>query len=205
VPSILISQALASVSATMFHQKFENVNLAPESEDSKIAFLIMCVGIFATILGAFVALKIPQVYLKTYIGLLVLVMGLILLSKKRFRFSWMKMNMIGVLSGFNKALTGGGFGPVVTSGQILAGKEAKSSIGITTAAKVPICMTGFLAYILLNGYTSFMFPIVLTTGALLATPLGALKTMELKENRARLLIGLAAIILGIFTLAKTFL
>jgi uncharacterized membrane protein YfcA len=64
-------------------------------------------------------------------------MGILLLSRKKFTFSWKKIYLIGILSGFNKGLTGGGFGPVTTAGQMIGGRNGKNSIGTTTFAEAP--------------------------------------------------------------------
>lgn len=98
----------------------------------------------ATIFAVLIAINIPKVFLKTYIGILVLIMGLLLFSRKKFTFSWKKIYLVGILSGFNKGLTGGGFGPVTTAGQMIGGRNGKNSIGVTTFAEVPICLVGFL-------------------------------------------------------------
>lgn len=205
VPSILISQALAGFSASIFHQKYKNVNLYPEQKDTKISIIIISAGLIATFIAVLIAIQLPKDILKIYIGLLVIIMGLILLSKFRFKFSWSKISVIGILSGFNKALSGGGFGPVVTSGQLISGNGIKNSIGITTVTEAPICMFGVITYIFLNGFFEPILPIFLTIGALLATPIGPLVTMKLKDNNARKLIGLLILILGIFTIFKTIL
>ena len=55
---------------------------------------------------------------------------------------------IGILSAFNKGLSEGVFGPVVTSGQILAGQRHKGAIGVTTLAEAPICIIGFFTYLI---------------------------------------------------------
>ena len=204
IPSILISQALASLSASVFHHKYKNVRVHRNVRDGKITFIIIIAGLVATIIAVIFAIRLPKVYLKIYIGFLVLIMGSILLAKSRFNFSWNRITVIGILSGFNKALSGGGFGPIVTSGQVISGNGLKKSVGITTTAEAPICICRFFTYIFLNGFTNFLLPLLLIIGALLATPFGPLKTKNLEESKARKMVGMLIIILGIFTLFKTF-
>jgi len=115
IPAILLSQAFGGFTAAVFHHQFENASFKPGSRDLKIVMIISGFGFVATVAAALLALHIPKVVLKTYIGVLVLVMGGILLSNRTFRFSWKKMIGVGILSAFNKGMTGGGFGPVVTS------------------------------------------------------------------------------------------
>ena len=78
------------------------------TRDLKVVFVVSSLGILATIIAALTAVSIPKPVLKTYIGILVLAMGTILLLKTRFNFSWRKILGIGILSAFNKGISGGG-------------------------------------------------------------------------------------------------
>jgi uncharacterized membrane protein YfcA len=228
VPSILLSQALGGFTASIFHHRLKNVNLALKTmnprtitkklselgfiesfkrgttKDFKVSFCIASLGIIATIIAALAAINIPKTVLKTYIGILVLVMGLILLFGPEFRFSWRRMVAVGVLSAFNKGLSGGGFGPVVTSGQVIAGRDGKSSIAATTFAEAPICIVGFLTFLITKGISDWNLVVFLSIGALLGAPLGALLTSKFKsEKRLKSILGILALVLGIWTLVKT--
>jgi len=224
VPAILLSQALAGFIASMFHNKFGNAEFRPMvatlkkakekglldslkksfTRDFKIVFVISALGVIATIMAVLVAVNLPKFILKIYIGILVFIMGLILLSKLKFRFTWKKMFFIGLLSSFNKGLSGGGFGPVVTSGQIIAGNGAKASVAATTLAEAPICLTGFLAYALLSGFNDWNFLGFLALGAIAAAPLGALLTSKIDDSRIRPILGILAVVTGLWTLIKVF-
>ena len=228
VPSILLSQALGGFTASIFHHRLGNVNLALKTinpkiiakklselgyiesfkrgttKDLKVSFCIVSLGIVATIIAALTAISIPKAVLKTYIGILVLVMGIILLLCPVFKFSWKKMIVVGILSAFNKGISGGGFGPVVTSGQVLAGRNGKSSIGATTFAEAPICIAGFLTFLITKGISDWNLVILLSMGALLGAPLGALLTSKFKsEKRLKIILGLLTLVLGTWILVRT--
>ncbi len=205
IPSILITQAAGGAIASIFHNKFGNSDLSvkKENKDLKIVAVITGFGVFATVLAAVVAMQIPKEYLKTYIGILVLIMGIILVTKAKFKFSWKRMIGVSLLSAFNKGLSGGGFGPVVTSGQVISGNGHKSSIGNTTAAEAPICIAGFLTYIFTKGLTDWSLIGPLLIGSILAAPLGAYFTKKVNPKILKPVIGILVIILGIWTLAKT--
>ena len=116
VPAVLLSQAFGGLSASVFHHQFENVSFRPDSKDFKIVLIISGFGIVATVFAALISINLPKIILKTYIGIMVLVMGFIILLNRTFIFSWGKMIAIGIISAFNKGISGGGFGPVVTGG-----------------------------------------------------------------------------------------
>ena len=205
VPSILFSEMLTGFSASLFHHKFKNFDLVKEEKNRKMVIVLSILGVLATILSVFIAVQLPKEFIKLYIGILVIIVGFILLHRKKFKFSWRKMGIIGVLSAFNKSISGGGFGPVVTAGQLVSGRDTKESIGTTTASEFIISVAGFLMYFLLNGLIDFTLAIILAIAGLIATPFGAWGTKKIKnEDVARRLIGIISISLGTFTLIRIF-
>jgi len=204
VPSILISQAAGGLSASFFHHKFKNVEYKWKSRDSNIVCIITISGIMATVIAAIIAISIPKYFLNIYIGILVCVMGIILASNVVFRFKWSRIIGVGLISAFNKGMSGGGFGPVVTGGQIISGQNHKNAIGCTTMAEVPICLTGFLIYLAFNGISNWLFVLALLIGAIIAAPFGAFTTSKLNSIKFRRLLGLLITLLGIWTIWKVF-
>lgn len=227
VPAVLLSQAIGGLSASLFHQQFENVDFRVGSSDLKVVFYISGFGIIATIIAAIFSINLPKFYLKSYIGILVLAMGILILLNRTFTFTWRRMVAVGLLSAFNKGISGGGFGPVVTGGQILAGREHKSAIGVTTLAEAPICICGFFAYLigrtvievhtpvlkmpfsefLRHMFSPSMFQweliLALILGSVLVTPFGAFTTRLLKTKRIHQFVGVLIVVLGMATLLKT--
>ncbi len=227
VPAILLSQSFGGLTASIFHQQFENVNFSRESDDLKVVFIIVGFGIIATIIAVFIAVNIPKTAVKTYIGVLVIIMGTLLLTNKTFKFSWGKMAAVGIVSAFNKAISGGGFGPVVTGGQLVSGQRATNAVGITTLAEVPICIIAFLTYLILrvakeidgsilempvSNFLSLLFSsqviqwellLALIMGSVVVAPFAAFTT-KLTKNKLRYIIGSIIIVLGVWTLYKTF-
>lgn len=226
VPSILFSQAVGGIIASVGHHRLRNVDFTIRQDimksssdlgciatfrrsttrDLKVAFVITSFGTLATIIAALTAIRIPKVALKTYIGVLVLAMGIILLSRTRFEFSYKKIVAIGILSAFNKGISGGGFGPVVTAGQLISGREGKRSIGATALSEAPICITGFLTYIMKNGLATWNLVLVLTAGAIVGAIIGPHITRKFKsEKKVRWGLGILVTLLGMSTLVKTWL
>jgi uncharacterized membrane protein YfcA len=229
VPAVLLSQAFGGLFASLFHHQFENVSFKSHSKALKIVLIISGFGLIATILAAFISVNIPKIVLETYIGLLISTMGIIILLNRSFLFTWNKMIVVGLLSAFNKGISGGGFGPVVTAGQILSGQDHKAAIGVTTLAEAPICICGFFTYLIArtinelpppilsmpvskfirNMFSAHMFQwelmLALLLGAILVTPFGAFTTRVLKKKRMHFITGILITVLGIWTLAKTWL
>jgi len=228
IPAVLFSQALGGATASYFHHLLGNADLKPKTlnihkvinrlrqygikkgiqlglpKDLKISLLITTLGVIATILSVYIALNIPKFYLNLYIGILVLIMGIIIITKIKFRFTWKKIVGLGILSSFNKGLSGGGFGPVVTAGQIISGNEMKNSIASTTLAEVPICLTGFISYLVLTQNINMELTTYLSIGAIIGAPFGAYFTRLTNIKWLKPLLGITVILLGIWTLIKLF-
>ena len=228
VPAVLLSQAFGGYVASVFHHQFENASFNKGSKDLKVVLVISGFGIGATILAALLALNIPKVVMKTYIGVLVVVMGVVLLSKIKFSFSWRKIIGLGIISAFNKGLSGGGYGPVVTAGQIISGQDHKGAIAATTLAEAPICTVGFFTYLIgktyqamdgpvlsmqFNEFFSKMFShnifqweltLALLLGAMFVAPFGAFTTKIIRTEKVSLILGVLVTALGIWTLWKTY-
>ncbi len=230
VPVVLLSELISGISAGFFHHKEGNVDLKPKTADIfkirnmlsplgyiesfkktvpihlKIALLLAVCSIAGTIVAVFVAVNIPRFWLKLYIGCLVLSMGVIILVclNREFKFSWKKITLLGLIASFNKGMSGGGYGPVVTGGQVLSGVEGKSAVGITSLAEGLTCLVGVIAYLLVskNPLDWRLAPWVIV-GAVLSVPLSAKSVKFMNEKKLKLAIAVLTIILGAFTIFKT--
>ena len=108
------------------------------------------------------------------------------------------------MSGFNKGVSGGGYGPLVTGGQVVTGRGAKNSVGSTSLAEGIICLVGFILYLLLKGSIEWKLALPLVIGAVLSTPLSAFTVKKIQERKMKLIIGLVTIVLGLLTIIKAF-
>jgi uncharacterized membrane protein YfcA len=208
VPALLLSELISGLTASFFHHKFKNVNLSFGTADFKIAFVMAGCSIFGTLVAVFVALNLPSFYVKLYIGILVLGMGVLILTtlKLKFRFTWNKIASLGLLASFNKGISGGGYGPIVTSGQILAGVRSKNAIGVTSLAEGLTCLVGVITYFIFTNHTiDWELAPFLIAGAILSVPFAAYTVKRFKSAPLKLIVGVATLMLGLLTLGKLFL
>ena len=225
VPAILMAQFIAGIFAATMHNGVGNVSFdfkndhehkivkrlgklgyMPRSNDSKIALLLVLCSVAGVIIAVIVALKLPVFYLKLYIGLLVTAMGLLVMLKHRTKsvFSWKKILGIGALASFNKGMSGGGYGPLVVSGQILSGVNTKSSIGITALAEGVTCFVGVLAYFVLSKQVDWVLAPYLVVGSLISVPLSVYTVKRMPVKEFTLIVGIVTTLLGMLTLVKLF-
>lgn len=231
VPPILLSELITGLLAAFAHHHVGNVNFKPKSSNVffiakkikelgykesfkrgiplhlKIALLLAVCSIVGTITAVFIAIKIPSLWLNIYIGFLVLTMGIVILlkSNKKHDFSWKKVFGLGLIASFNKGISGGGYGPVVMSGQILSGVKGKNAVGITSLAEGLTCFVGVVVYLLTKQIIDWRLAPYLIVGAVLSVPLSAITVKKAKDQTLTIVIGVATIILGITTLLKVLL
>jgi uncharacterized membrane protein YfcA len=206
VPAMLLSQVVGDFSSAFFHHKFKNVDFSGLwTPDSKRAYVITLSGVIGVVIASYLgASLIPKDVMTTYIGIIVTVMGILLLSGVVFKFTWKKLMGLGVVAAFNKGMSGGGYGPVVAGGQTVIGVGAKNSIGITDLAEGPICIVGFITWTLLKGISlaELQLLIPLCIGALIAPAVGAYMTYRLPTAKLKKVMGAVILILGVLTLLK---
>ena len=207
VPAILITQAFGGICAGGFHHLFSNASFilkgGKPSDDLKTVFWITSLGMIASAFASFVAVNvISKTALSIYIGAMVALMGILLLLGFTFKYSNSRMVLVGFVSALNKGLSGGGYGPLVTGGQMVLGNEYKSSVACTTLAEPPICIAGFIAYAVFNGVNNWRLILALGIGAILAGPLGAYTTKVLNGKRLKKIVAVLLVVLGTLSLLK---
>jgi len=204
VPAILISQAIGGISGTVSHHRFENANFRGLTRDTKIVLARIIPGLMVVTVGVFAAVNLPELWVKTYIGILVIVMSTLCLSPIKYKFTWWKHYAIGALAAFNKALTGGGFGPVTSTGGIIGGLEAKVSIATTTFAEVCICSASFIVYLFFVG-VDWTFALSLCIGAFIGGIIGPYICSRVSHRGLRKSVGILGIVSGIWLLWRVLL
>ncbi|MGC8617975.1 MAG: sulfite exporter TauE/SafE family protein [Thermoplasmata archaeon] len=206
VPSILVSQLVSAVIASTLHQKQGNVNYFDiKRNDTGIVFRLIVFGLIGTAVGAFLAIQLSKIYLNTYVGLLVISMGLVLLLKPKLPFSWFKVNLISLISGFNKAMSGGGYGPVATTGLVVTGNPIKNSVGATLFSVIFINTTSFVIYLLTKSITSLQLPLFLTICVLIGSQIGPRITGRMSaSNVAKVAFASVSVVMGALTVFLTF-
>jgi len=156
--------------------------------------------------GVFCAINIPKLALEIYIGVMVLTIGILILVRRHREgaLSWKKLIGIGLLGSFNKGISGGGYIPLVTGGQIISGREIKSSVGSTTVAVTFTCAVSFLGYVLIKGDIYWALVAAASIGSVVAAPFAAMMVKRIGAKRLKLAIGIATSLLGALTIAKAF-
>ncbi len=213
IPAVLLSELITGITASFAHHREGNVNFAKGSKHLKIALTLGLCSIIGATAAVFIALSIPAQWLKTYIGLMVLTMGLIIIATlhKDYSFSWKKIIGLGAIAAFNKGMSGGGYGPVVTGGQLLSGVEGKNAVGITSLAEGITSLSGVLIFLgapLLMSQPDnkiyWSLAVSMMIGAMLSVPFSTKIVKSVNTKTLKLYIGVLTTGLGMFTLLKLY-
>jgi uncharacterized membrane protein YfcA len=205
IPMILLSEIFTGIIGGIFHHNFGNV-------DKKALLLVGPFAIGGTLFALFASINVDKFIINLYIGLLVLILGVFILIRyfrNKNKIADKKHNkrlpFIGALIGFNKAISGGGFGPILTGGLSWSGRDPKKSVGTTTLLEGIVCVFGFLGYWYFNSLSSINWDLTipLIIGAILSTFPAAWATHKFPKKYLGILVSIAVILLGIGVLVKT--
>lgn len=207
VPSVLLSELITGLTAGLVHHKVGNVSFKRGSIHLKMALVLATCSIIGATLAVFIAINISKLLLNAYIGLMVLLMGIIILLtlNKDFKFSWKKIIGLGSIAAFNKGMSGGGYGPVVTGGQILSGVNGNNAVGITSLAEGLTCVVGVIIFVVSPETVNWGLAPSLVIGAILSVPFSAYVVKKMPTRALRIAIGLITLVLGLITIVKLFL
>jgi uncharacterized membrane protein YfcA len=224
VPAVLLSQFAGGVIGGVAHHRVGNIDLdfrrdnrlikerlrglgyLPRSPDAKVIFVLAICGAVGALVGVLCAVNIPKLALETYIGVMVLAVGVLILVRRNRSgtLSWKRLIGMGLLGSFNKGISGGGYIPLVTGGQIISGREVKSSVGSTTVAVTLVCAVSFLGYVLIKGNIYWSLVAAATIGSVIAAPFAAMMVKRIDARRLKIAIGVATSLLGALTIAEAF-
>lgn len=204
VPAILLSEFLTGALAAAGHQMSGNVDMRPGTRAFGVVAVLGACSFFGTIAAALIALSVPKDQLTTLIGVAITAIGAVILffSHAKFAFSWWKIFILGLVASFNKGLSGGGYGPLITGGEVLSGVEGKSAIAIASIAESLTCIVGIAVYFLSGKDFSKELVIPLLLGALCSVPFSVLTVKVMKTRFLTVIIGTITLVLGILMLTR---
>lgn len=218
VPTLLISEAITGIMDAVFDHEFKNVQFSfrPLNDTTRVTLYIAFFGCLATFVSVFLshyAIVFPEEVIKVYVAILVLFMGLLGILRIRIKNSKVysyKPKMLfafSALAGFNKGIGGGGYGPVVTLGQIFSGIYEKSATAIVSFAEGLVSVTGIIVFFFISfagvNVDLFLLPSIFT-GGFFAAILAPYLVRVLPNKVWKALIPLYAFGIGIYLLLKIF-
>lgn len=214
VPVIMIQQACAGLTSAYVHKEYGNIEwkLRPMSETTRLWLIIAITGSLAvvfSITSVYGIFKLGKFWIKLYVCVLLLGMGILsLLQAKRLEgYRPRQMYFYGALAGFNKGIGGGGYGPVITTGGLLAGVPAKSMLAVTALSEGTVCLVSIAVWFAMlgNGVNiDFILLPSMMLGSIIAVVAAPYAVRVLPEKCWRYFVPSYCCLIGIYTLCKTF-
>ena len=153
VPCVMITEMFTGLMAGVIHGEFENVEwkFSPMNETTKLTIVVAIIGMCCvcfSITAAYKVLKVHKFWIKLYVAMLLVVMGVcsLLTAKKYVNYKPKWMWLFAAVGGFNKGIGGGGYGPVITVGGLLAGVPVKSMVAVTSLAEGATCLFAVITW-----------------------------------------------------------
>ena len=204
VPTILVSEFLSGFGASFFHAEAGNVSFSPRSLHLRAALILSACSLVGVVIGVQFAFSVPRDVLRLAIGIIITVSGIVIAigAHRSFTFHAWKIALLGMVASFNKAVSGGGYGPLMTSGQVLSGVEARAAVGITSFAEGFTCLAGVLLFLYHGQRLDLELLLPVACGALLSIPVSARIVRRVREDWMKRVIAAFTLIMGIFTLLK---
>jgi len=198
VPAILLSEAVTGLAAGLLHQRDGNVNFLRDARARRTALLLIALSTVGAIAAAMLAVKVSKQVLTLFIATIIVAMGIVILltAGRPFRFRPGGIVAIGAVAAFNKGLSGGGYGPLVTAGQVVSGLPPKNAVAITSVAESFTCVVGLTTYLALGREINWGLALPLVTGALLSVPIATLTVRRMPEKGFRRIVGVVTLVLG---------
>ena len=206
VPCVLLSELVTGIFAGVMHHRDGNIDLFGDHLARRTIASLSLLSALGAIAAVLIAVSVPKVLLKAVIAGIIILAGLIALASTRRKLPYRRNRLlaVGLAAAFSKGLSGGGYGPLATAGQVASGLPPKSAVAITSFAEALTCFVGLTAYLLMGQSLDWALAAVLTLGACLSVPMATLTVKAFPEKLFRGLIGGTACLLGLLTLARLF-
>lgn len=189
--------------------------------DKHILKYIIFPGIFGAFLGAYLLTNIPTTYIKPFIAVYLLVMGILIIEKSFERkpliirsFLWIKDKLrmdhdpkwgnklfpFGALGGLLDSVGGGGWGPIITLTLFFKGENLRQAIGSVVVAEFFVTLTASIALLAALKLEHWQTIAGLIIGGILAAPLGPFITKKLPLKPLMLMVGILVSALSLRTI-----
>jgi len=204
VPAVLLSEFCTGITAGWLHHRDGNVDLLRDPKVRKTVISLSTLSAIGAISAATLALSISKYWLTLIIAIIILSVSFVILAtiRRQLRFRTGHLMALGAVAAFNKGLSGGGYGPLVTGGQVVSGLSGKQAVAITSLAEAVTCLFGLIAYCCMAAAIDWSLALPLTLGALMSVPLATLTVRKMPERLVRGCIGGATCALGVLMVIK---
>ena len=195
--SVHTAEVFTTFVSGVSHLKFGNV-------DKQLFRKLLIPGIIGGVIGAYVLTAVPGNRIKPFIGIYLLIMGLMILRKafkviKEKRVET-KLLPLATAGGFFDAIGGGGWGPIVTSTLMARGHSPRFSIGSVNLAEFFVTVAEAATFFTILGLVHWQVIVGLLIGGVIAAPMAAYVCKRLPSRALMIIVGILITVLSIRTI-----
>lgn len=166
------AECISTGASAASHHAFGNI-------DRKLFLRLLPAAVLGAILGAYVLSNLSADFIKPYITLYLMLMGIVIIVKAFGTIAPKEVTShVGTLGFFGALLDvmgGGGWGPIVSTNLIARGNDVKTTIGSVNAAEFFVTLSASATFFMTLGFAEHLDIIVgLALGGAVAAPLAAL-------------------------------
>lgn len=171
--------------------------------DRRLFLRLIIPGVLGGIAGALLLTHVPDEVISQIISLYLVIMGGVIVTKASFKPT-LRAKKIGwgvyplaLIGGFSDSVSGGGWGPVVTSTLLAADCDVRKTIGSVNAAEFFVTLAESVTFFLTIGSLGDALPAVagLILGGVLASPIAAYLCRKIPVRPLMLIVGI--LIMGV--------
>ncbi|QKZ13699.1 sulfite exporter TauE/SafE family protein [Spirosoma sp. KUDC1026] len=198
--SVHSSEIFTSGVSGYMHLKFGNIN-------SRLFKAVLIPGVIGAALGAYLItslsdLEIISKYLNPIISVYTAILGVLILkkalTKQKKKTPVRRIGLLAWFGGFVDAIGGGGWGPIVNSTLIAAGRHPRYTIGSVNLAEFFVSFASSVVFALFAGLDNYGLVILgLILGGMIAAPIAALLSSRLPIKTMMVLVGIVIIIVSL--------
>lgn len=198
--SVHSSEIFTSGVSGYMHLKFGNVN-------SRLFKIVLIPGVVGAALGAYLLTQLANLdivahYMVPGISVYTAILGILILKKALVKKPKKRpVKQIGLLAwfgGFVDAIGGGGWGPIVNSTLIAAGRHPRYTIGSVNLAEFFVSFASSVVFALYAGLGNYGMVILgLVLGGMIAAPIAARLAQKLPVKTMMILVGIVIIIVSL--------
>ncbi|MFO7796276.1 MAG: sulfite exporter TauE/SafE family protein [Promethearchaeati archaeon] len=206
VSTLLFSQLFAGFTKTIYFSIYRNVPYVKQEQEAKLNIFYIITGMLGMIFAIILVYLLLETFILLYVAIMIIFVGVITLTKKKLKFTARRFYLISMISGFNQSISAAGYGPLATYQEFMKDGDYKKTRAITSIAEAILSGFGFLLYFILfdDVIIEVDLLIILITTGMISTPFGSLTSDMLNKRKAKIIIGITSIIIGILLLLRIF-
>ncbi len=204
VPGVLLSEIGIGILATILNCRAGHIRLARGEQHRRVLIVLSACSLVGSTMAVTAAVKLPQRWVSLYIGLVIVAVGLLLATGWRSSrgFSMRRIVVLGTVAAFNKGIAGGGYGPLLTGGQVLSGVCEKGAVSITLPARGLTGLISVILYFAAKGTLDPALALPLVVGSLLAMPIAVFTVAKVNADVLRKGIIATTLVLGVLLVVR---